>query len=182
MKYLLLFLCSFTAFSQLDSTFGTNGLTSIPGNSPVGIKIETDGKILVLMKKNDVASLVRLMPDGTVDNTFVFQNLVIAGTTSSYPLNMAVQNDGKIVAIINTNTISTSNTLVRFNTDGTIDSSFGNNGYIFNAFQQGNNIVSYTRIAINPISGNILIAGNIYIYLVLVLICQLLSVIPLQGF
>lgn len=151
------------AFSQLDSTFGTAGMVTITGSSLNGIKILDDGKILVLMRKNNVASLVRFMSDGSVDNTFVSQNLDIAGVTSSTPLSMAVQSDGKIVAMIDTNMGSTSNTLVRFNTDGTIDSLFGNNGYVFSAFLQGNNVAYNVQVAIDPVSGNILITGNIFI-------------------
>ena len=52
----------------------------------------------------------------------------------------------------------TTNFMVRFNIDGTIDSSFGNNGYVTNCFQS---VIYYSsRLGYDSITGNIYIVGN----------------------
>ncbi len=165
MKKLLLsiaFLLSALGFSQtltaLDTSFGTAGISTITGTgvSPAGIKVLDDGKILILTRIDNIIKLIRLMPDGSVDNTYISQLVSIPDSSSIYPDSMIMQTDGKIVVEIG----GVSNTLVRFNTDGTIDTSFGVNGYVANCFQTLRSY--YSRLAYDPLTGNIYVAGNPY--------------------
>jgi uncharacterized delta-60 repeat protein len=58
----------------IDSTFGTNGRTDIEfgtgGDVCYDMKIDNDGKILLVGEGNNQAGLARLNPDGSPDTTF----------------------------------------------------------------------------------------------------------------
>jgi uncharacterized delta-60 repeat protein len=109
------------------------------------VKVQSDGKIIVVgnfttykgISQNKIA---RLNSDGSLDTTFV----VGSGFNGS-PTNMEIQNDGKIILV---GTFSTYNgnvvgTLVRLNTDGSIDNSFitgsGPNNATYNVDIQSDN-------------------------------------------
>jgi uncharacterized delta-60 repeat protein len=72
-------LTKFSAFrfhmnGVIDSTFGTNGRTDIEfgagGDLCYDMKIDNDGKILLIGEGNNQPGLARLNPDGTPDTTF----------------------------------------------------------------------------------------------------------------
>lgn len=155
---ILVYQSGFCQLTALDSSFGNAGITTITGGSyPVGTKILDDGKILILISLNGNISLVRLMPDGSIDTGFISQTLSIS--TSFTPRDMVVQSDGKIVAVVqNYNDTS----LVRLNTDGTIDTSFGNNGYVMNCFQSQPSPAYNANIAYDSLTGNIYISDSRY--------------------
>jgi uncharacterized delta-60 repeat protein len=134
---------------KADSTFGINGRVVIDfGNRNASDKIEdivqqNDGKIVVLgtsvKGQTDPLSRIslgRLNTDGRLDNTFnqtgmtsILTNLLQAESKFIF-----IQKDNKILAvgrIFTGNTGEHSLVVARFNSDGTLDSSFGNNG-IFN--------------------------------------------------
>ena len=144
MKKLLLIVAFFSStlgFSQtlnaLDPTFGNAGIVTIEGtgSSPSGIKFLDDGKILILAKINNLVKLIRLMPDGSIDNSYNSQLVSIPGNSES----MIMLPDGKILVEITGNT----NVLVKFDIDGTVDTSFGVNGYLMNCFQSSVYSLSY---------------------------------------
>lgn len=96
-----------------------------------------DGKILVGGKfttynRQPVGTLVRLNSDGSLDNTF---NMVLDGVGEKNTVNFAfLQSDGKIVAFLNFYNIngqSGNRTLIRLNSDGTLDSTFNYTGNYF---------------------------------------------------
>ncbi len=98
--------------------------------SLVDLEILPDGKILGLGMKNDIGVLLfRLNSDGTVDTDFGDNNDGFA-TVPDYLDNgcaMAIQGDGKILVIGSESPFHESSYLVRFNADGSFDSSFNNN-------------------------------------------------------
>ncbi|MBK7705278.1 MAG: delta-60 repeat domain-containing protein [Acidobacteria bacterium] len=117
---------------SIDPTFN---IGSGPDNSVTGIKVLSDGKILVSgyfghFNGFTTAPLIRLNPDGTLDQSF---SAVINGFwTDSF----TVQTDGKIIAVGDIYRISNGQFqgIVRLNSNGSIDSSFdpgtGPNNYI----------------------------------------------------
>ncbi len=128
----------------LDQTFGTNGIarSSIGTNINflTGIKVLPDGKILVLGYSNNSSNdnnnlgliLARYNPDGSLDESF--------GTNGSYTSNRGsgdafeIQADGKILVTgMSSSNITGFNRILtrRFNSDGTIDQTFGTNGEVF---------------------------------------------------
>ena len=130
-----------------DSSFGISGTSSatVGGNSaPRAILIQKDGKILVAAESRfvnspgnivtAVISIVRLNTNGAIDDTFGehgFVKFIFGNARSVYAgeFSMALQQDGKILVSGPDYTISDSTfSLWRFNTNGSADSSFGENG------------------------------------------------------
>ena len=154
----------FTANGALDATFDGDGIRRDDvGNLPVGAKseaIQADGKIVV----TDSKYLARFNPNGSLDTSFNGSGKIrlAARITAN---SVAVQTDGKIVvagAITQiTRNFFSSLFVTRYNTDGSLDTSFGSNG-IFIANDTGLTESSGAAVAIQP-DGKILAAGYLTI-------------------
>lgn len=168
------FLITFGVYSQipgsLDSTFGTNGkvITSI-GNyddGAYGVAMQTDGKIIVAgfsnttQFSNGAFVIVRYNINGTLDSTFGTSGKAITlfGSSNSMALGVALQTDGKIIAVGRTeNGPWTSNfALVRYNIDGTLDSTFGTVGKIITSLGSSDDVANAVAIQND---GKIIAAG-----------------------
>jgi len=125
-----------------DATFGTNGKQTIffgPASSAQvnAIAIQQDGKIVLVGSSNiQMAdadfSLVRLNSDGTLDNTFGNGGQVVTNLgVNDHAFAAALQADGKIVA---EGMLGNDFALVRYNTDGTLDATFGAGGKVITDF------------------------------------------------
>lgn len=125
-----------SAIGDLDTTFGTNGIatTSIGTNAIINsVAIQTDGKIVaggqVIVSGKTICAVTRYNTNGAIDTTFGTNGIVTTdpGGTQSVINKIAIQIDGKIVAI---GSISSTGGLlaIRYNSDGSRDSSFGTNG------------------------------------------------------
>lgn len=126
----------------LDQSFGSGGkvITPIsPGyESGYGVAIQTDGKIVVAGESQNGTTgadydvtLVRYNPNGSLDNSFGAGGIVITSVGSGWDLSgsIVLQPDGKIVVAGNTLNGATYDFLVlRYNTDGSLDNSFGTGG------------------------------------------------------
>jgi len=136
----------------LDSSFGTNGVVQTPGvesQFSKAVLVQADGKIVAagmttlatpagLLTNNFVA--VRYAPNGSLDSGFgtagiasVTVDTVAAPTGADEVWSTAFQPDGKIVVVGTSGGFdgrSRRCTLVRFNTDGSPDSSFGTAGLV----------------------------------------------------
>ena len=138
----LLFLQSNTyAQTFLDSTFGTNGftITTIPNSTGTTSSImrrvvqQPDGKFVAAGSGMGVMLVSRFSTDGTLDNTFNGNGLfslpvTVSNNTVAYAL-ILLPNDKILVAGYTAPFIGTPDDLViRLNTNGTLDSSFGVNG------------------------------------------------------
>ena len=166
---------------QPDITFGNSGNESFrhsPGNGfddeAGSVTIQPDGKILVAgFSENGVSAsnafaLVRLKTDGTFDSTFGTNRSVvnyIAGGDNSddYITSIAIQPDGKIVAAgTSRNGISstTAFAVARYNSDGSLDNTFGTNGTLRNFIAGGDTSVDIAySVALTP-DGKIVAAGS----------------------
>ncbi len=125
-------LTKITPNGTLDITFGNNGnlqLSVTAGfNGIYDILIQPDGKYLVYLE-DSINYLVRLLPSGILDNTFNGNGK--APIDSASGCRLALQPDGKIVlvsTIYNFTTFQQERILYRFNSNGTIDNTFGTNG------------------------------------------------------
>jgi len=123
-----------------------------------------------------LAVLPALSDDGDLDVTFGGDGKVTTtfGDLNALAYAIAVQDDGKIVAAgytgngdwyLGTNRYldlgSTNLALARFNSDGSLDTSFGSGGKVTTSLE-ANNTAAATSIAIQP-DGKILLAGYVYI-------------------
>ena len=116
-----------------DNSFATNGkfqfswpVTAIATD----IKLQPDGKILIL--GNDYTHLltIRLNHDGSIDNTWA-QNGVAefdASATNDESCRLALQHDGKVIISGSTNAVNPEIFVARLTKDGIIDPSFGISG------------------------------------------------------
>lgn len=128
-------------FAQLDTSFGNNGV-SVISVSPVD-SVENsfelaDGKILILQqgKQTDSATqsqynLVRLNSNGSIDTTYGNNGVSSVSipfiTTSENRVSDSFrQSDGKIILVGSDND---DGFITRINGDGTLDTTFANNGF-----------------------------------------------------
>ncbi len=144
---LLISICQFIYAQDgtIDSTFNNNGyiMTQILPEEDLKtseakrVLIQPDGKILVAGFYDnfgvDQITLVRYLPDGTPDMSFGDSSIVKSYFYQlwDFPHTLGLQSDGKI--IVSGYTISDTDydvALMRFNTDGSVDSSFGVNGRV----------------------------------------------------
>jgi uncharacterized delta-60 repeat protein len=120
---------------SLDSSFGDEGLvrTTVATDSKASdVAIDEDGRIIVVGSDDGSFVLARYNEDGSLDSTFNEDgvvtiddlNPVIGGTTGG---GVVIQPDGKIVV-----TASGGNDFVvlRFNTDGSLDTTFNGVGKV----------------------------------------------------
>lgn len=132
----------------LDSGFGTGGitLTSVGGGDDEAraVAIQPDGRIVAAGHwqngSNYDFALARFNADGSLDTSFgTGGKLTTAiGSSSEYARAVVVQADGRIVAAGFSNIAGTDDfALVRYNSDGTLDTSFGVGGKRTTSFGTG---------------------------------------------
>lgn len=128
------------ANGTIDSSFGTNGMVmtdfSYGPDYAFTAALQADGKILVAGAASDAPNgnvgIVRYNTNGTLDNTFNGTGIVSTDMTGDYDMgySMQVQTDGKIVvagyAHLNNHYVFS---VARYLTNGTLDNTFGTNGY-----------------------------------------------------
>ncbi len=133
----------------LDNSFGTNGKVYSYEGYCQSLAVQNDGKILITgfsALGNYMFIVSRWMPDGSVDLDFGTgsnigtQSYMVGpyfGTNYSYSIPQAIisQNDGKILVIGHYYYNPTGGTIrfaiLRLNTDGSGDTSFGTGGYVY---------------------------------------------------
>lgn len=160
-------LARYNSDGSLDNTFGTGGkvLTDFVtnGNECIySVALQSDGKIVAAgymrITTNWDFALARYNSNGSLDNTFGTDGLVTTDWGKKWSINndiiysVALQSDGKIVAAgETTNTF----TLARYNSNGSLDSTFGSAGKV-----DSYGIGAYS-VAIQP-DGKIVAAGDYY--------------------
>lgn len=167
------------AYSQagiLDSGFGTGGkvITSINSGSDkaYAVALQTDGKIVVAgysfssVFGNDFAC-VRYNNDGSLDTTFgtngkMTYDLQSGSDDKAYSI--AIQSDGKIVlAGYSDNGSDKAGSVIRINSNGSLDSSFGTAGKVFTNFTIYNSNAradEFRTMKIHQVTGNIIVGGT----------------------
>jgi len=150
---------------SLDASFDNDGIKVIDiGQEDFGqsVVLQSDGKILIggttRIGSNDFL-LVRLNSDGSLDTSFDSDGIVITSisTTLDYGKALAIQSDGKILLAGHSHDGSYYNvTLVRYNTDGSLDTSFDSDGI---ATASAGTASDYAEAIILDSSGKILVAG-----------------------
>ena len=127
---------------SLDTSFSDDGILTTAISTgidvPNGIVVQDDGKILAAgysnNGSNDDFAIVRYASDGTLDDTFGVNGVVTTpiGTGSDFGFDLALQSDGKIVvAGLADNGTDDDFAVLRYNSDGTLDNTFGDgNGIV----------------------------------------------------
>ncbi len=132
----------------LDSTFNMDGIvkTSIGqwADQLNGLAIQSDGKIVAAGHTNSGDPnhqnldfvVARYNEDGSLDTDFGTNGLAVTPFGAGYDgaTSVVVQPDGKIVAVGYTSWIDSDFALVRYNADGSLDTSWGINGKVITDF------------------------------------------------
>jgi uncharacterized delta-60 repeat protein len=128
----------FLGDGAIDTTFGVNGLVSlnliagVSSETPVGVAMQTDGKIVVAGNASGGGSsymtAIRLSNAGALDSTFGSAGKVMLSfATSSGSGGMILQPDGKIVIGLAENGNSYAR-VTRLLANGAVDTKFGSKG------------------------------------------------------
>ena len=130
------------AAGDLDPRFGNGGVVQTDfaqtDDYVLGVGLQPDGKIIVSGQSGiypDLHSaLVRYNRNGRLDSTFGTGGRVVVmfHPNSDYLDALVLQSDGKIVAAGSAS--GTAFLVARFNADGTLDQTFGNNGSVQTTF------------------------------------------------
>jgi uncharacterized delta-60 repeat protein len=153
----------FNPDGTLDTTFGTNGSveTTFGDSEAEGndVVLQADGKIVVVgftgagsYTNNNNIALVRFNPDGTLDQTFGTGGKVVSNT--GLATSATLQSDGKLLVGGTDESTRHGFLLARYNSNGTLDTSFGNLGMVTtpigsgDAFSFGIGLLSDGRIVL----------------------------------
>lgn len=157
------------AIGVLDPSFGNGGilLTQLRGADVANaVAIQPDGKIVVAgwaspsWGADADFALARYNPDGSYDTAFGDQGKVLTDFGGSDDLlnGMALAPDGKIVAVGFTSD-KKSWEVARYNSDGSLDPTFGSGGKVTTKFADGAIPVEAYAVAVQP-DGRIVLAGR----------------------
>ncbi|MFJ3310849.1 calcium-binding protein [Streptomyces sp. NPDC086549] len=136
-------LARYNTDGSLDSTFGTGGkVTTDFGGSQyaVAVAVQADGKIIaagdtyVVSDDSHDFALARYNTDGSLDTSFGTGGKVTTDFGDSGASGVALQADGKIIAAGYSVGINYDFALARYNTDGSLDSTFGTGGKVTTDF------------------------------------------------
>jgi uncharacterized delta-60 repeat protein len=156
------------AAGDLDPTFGNAGrvVTSFPGglDSAEDVALQSNGKIVVGGSSGSDFALTRYNADGTLDATFGTGGRV----NTDFPVGqggtgnaMLIQPDDKIVVAGAANdpnsSFNSAFALVRYNADGSLDTSFDTDGRVVTSFPGSS--ASANAIARQP-DGKLVVAGT----------------------
>ena len=170
----------FNSDGTIDTSFGNNGLVrtfyttaEVPSNyGGVGnvaardVVVQSDGKILVAgqtLELNNKFAVVRYHSDGSLDTSFDIDGRVSTslGNGRSYATSMALQGDGKLIVggyfLANTGG-GHDFALARYNTDGSLDTSFNGDGKVVLDFGGSNDFVYDVKVQSD---GAIVVTGSV---------------------
>ena len=161
-------LARYNADGSLDGSFGVGGKVITDVNSGSldylrALVLQPDGKLVaagLTANGKGAFGLVRYNADGSLDETFGVGGKLITNITSNtvdYPEALALQPDGKLVAAGFTGNGTNGFALVRYNADGSLDTSFGVGGKVTTDI--GSSDASAHALLLQP-NGKLVAAGN----------------------
>ncbi|HNP20456.1 MAG TPA: hypothetical protein PKM63_08615 [Panacibacter sp.] len=158
----------------VDNSFGNIGKVITENGVPYCTALQNDGKIIAggfTVEGNLGMMLARYDSNGNVDSSFGVDGKVVTNLTTEYQFYNAVarviiiQADGKIITIGNGYRKVTGSDfgidndvlLVRYNSDGSLDNSFGNNGVVISDFGDEDEIAYAAALQTD---GKIVVGGS----------------------
>jgi uncharacterized delta-60 repeat protein len=145
-----------------DYTFdgdGTRTVTVSTSDDVGDIAVQNDGKILICGYTPEDIFVIRLNPDGSMDDSWGVNGVAITSVTTSWDRvhKIKCQPDGKVVVAGYCGTNVNDLAVVRYNANGTLDSAFGTGGkFTFDFNEQSDRIEG---LSLQP-DGKIVIAGS----------------------
>jgi len=146
----------------LDGTFGDGGMVTTPiapggDDEAYAVAIQENGRIVVAGTDSwQRFAVVRYLPHGTLDASFGGNGIVRTNFTPGDDVawDMAIQEDGKIVAIGAAGFGQVGFQLVRYRHDGGLDPTFGDGGKVVTRYHGAN-----ARAVVLQANGRIVVAG-----------------------
>ena len=167
-------LARYNSDGSLDQTFGGTGKfkTHFPGvdntgSSATSVALQPDGKLVVggYYKKNDRTphqfALARYNSNGTLDSGFGQAGKVMTGMGlgDAYSFGIALQSNGRIVlAGYSSTTLDHDFSLAGYTANGTLDSTFGNGGFMTTDLSGATDDIAYAMTAQSD--GKLVVAGR----------------------
>ncbi len=162
-------LLRYNANGTLDSSFSSDGIVTTDvgpyGDTAYSVAIQSDGKIVVAGVSNNGTDLdfavVRYNINGTLDSTFRSNGIVTTdvGGNSSTAYSVAIQSDGKIVVAGKSHNGNNNDfAVVRYNINGTLDTSFSSDGVVITDISYKDEVAHGIAIQNN---GKIVMGGSI---------------------
>jgi len=153
------------------SNFGTNGKGTVTVPFPYyqsyegALALQSDGKIIVAGgtfpysgSANEDVAVARFNSNGSLDTTFNGSGIVITDLGNKETGNdVAIQPDGKVIVVGKSYTTSASDVLlVRYNSNGSLDDTFGDSGKVISDF---GGMDASVAIKFQP-DGKVVLAGS----------------------
>ncbi|RYH73052.1 T9SS type A sorting domain-containing protein [Flavobacteriaceae bacterium 144Ye] len=161
----------FNSNGSLDTSYATNGIytyDSGTNDSAETLAISPDDKIIIGCEISNNYGVIKITNTGINDTTFGSNGIVTTNLGGvDYIGDIKLQSDGKILITGTSSKNSTGDgdiydkTLIRYNTDGTLDTSFNSTGIIFTSYESGGNDGGYSIII--QTDGKIIVCGSSYI-------------------
>jgi uncharacterized delta-60 repeat protein len=150
----------YTMDGKLDSSFLYNASYGTVGRENAessAVAMQPDGKIVLVgrtVANSAQALAIRMNTDGTKDPSFGSAGVTLAGSKIAEVNSTAVQQDGRILLL-------SSNYLIRFNSLGQLDKSFGSNGIMPNSDYLSQVVMGNDGriLLVGAASGKILVRG-----------------------
>jgi len=174
-------LIRYNSNGSLDANFGSNGIVttsfSQSGDDFVAASaLQADGKIIVAGTTNNQGNydfaLARYKSNGTLDSSFGINGKLTTalGPDQDYASSVLLQSDGKIIVAGSTSRLDSIlcpgspyyvpvSAIVRYNSNGSLDSSFGKNGKIVLPLGKG---YDHANSLAFQQDGKIVVAGTSY--------------------
>jgi uncharacterized delta-60 repeat protein len=166
-------LARYNSDGSLDQSFGTTGgkvITHFPGvfntgSNATSAVLQSDGKLVVGgIYKNEGTphqfALARYNSGGSLDTTFGSSGKVMTtvGTGDAFSFAIALQSSGRIVLAGYSYTQGHDFSLAGYNPDGSLDSTFGNGGFMATDFSDSSDDIAYAMTMQGD--GKLVVAGR----------------------
>ena len=172
-------LARYDTAGNLDTTFGSHGTkkNNIKGGNSksdyaYSVALQSDGKIVAAGRSGDASSnyafeLARYNTDGSIDSAFgtngtTVNNIYRGGHSEDIINSVALQSDQKIIAAgqsMDSSGYYRGCALARYNTDGSLDNTFGTSGTVRNYISGGNSSNDLACSVVLQSDGKIVTAG-----------------------
>lgn len=154
-------LLRYNGYGSLDTTFNGSGTVTNELGAYYGVALQADGKIVAAGEASNKFFVARYSANGVPDASFGSGGKVttLIGTSNDAAQAVAVQSDGKIVAVGTVYTPANNRFdfgLARYTTNGALDTTFSGDGKLTTSFSTDND--ECYAVAIQP-NGRILAAG-----------------------
>ena len=152
-----------------DNEFGVNGKAVVPNikgssDGASAVALQPDGKIVLAGNRSTTSSswmIARMKPNGSLDTSFASKGVFVKSLQNKASMQVAsdliIQPSGKIVAIGYLKPSLYKGALVRLNSNGSLDPTFGNSGIVIPT------LPAYSWLFLNgiPQGDKILVSGYI---------------------